>query len=251
MKKKCPIVNVIIVVLMFAGWSHKSESGPSVQTLDKVSGVCGYPDVTILQATEVELAGACRSVNKIVNLFDLHEIKSNPKMILTFKDSVTLLDGEGKPYSLFGYFDSDTNEVMMTHFHASRNFNERKPWGFKWNSQMAESFLLHEVAHLLTIQYLGVREKEISRTWHEAIAYYIQLHLMGPELRDLILKSVSVKDADIFQHPAHVYSMVFRADPEYFAVLAYLSIERWGGMKFLKEVFDGKVQGVADDGFGF
>jgi hypothetical protein len=53
----------------------------------------------------------------------------------------------------------------------------------------------------------------------------------------------------VFEHPAHVYAMLYRADPEAFAVKAHQTIGKMGGMPFLKNLFDGKVKGAQDHGW--
>lgn len=215
------------------------------------NGACGFPDVRLIGATADERESTCDAVTKISALFATVGIATHPKMILTFKDNVTLpvSSPKEKPTSVYGYFDSDTNEIFMTHFAAKRQKQNRKPWGFEWNDELAASFLLHEISHLMTIQYMGDREKSISHTWHEAVAYSIQFELMSPTLRTAITEKVGLAETDVFEHPAHVYAMVYRADPEVFAVKAYNSIRKMGGMPFLKNLFDGKVQGAQDHGW--
>lgn len=195
---------------------------------------CGISSVTIEGAKPTEEKAACDSIGKLTAYFQSLGIKTDvPSIHFYFKPQVLL---PGTDISVHGYFDTDDNSIHMTHFEGQA---ERMPWGFAWSEAMASSFLLHEVAHLYAISYMGDGFRKLDRHWHEFLAYSLQIELMDPELQGRLLQFSG--GAKAFDAPADVTSLHYEMDPDRYALRAFLSSRKWGGEAFLKNLLDRKI----------
>lgn len=197
-------------------------------------GACGYESVTIKGAKAAEERAACDSIEKLSSYFRALGIETAaPTINFHFKPEVIL---PGTDIRVHGYFNTDDNSIHMTHFEGQAM---RMPWGFAWSEAMASSFLLHEVAHLYAISYMGDNFRALQRHWHEFLAYSLQVELMEPELKGRLLQFNG--GAKAFDTPVNVSSMHYEMDPEGYALRAYLSTEKWGGKDFVKKLLDRKI----------
>lgn len=195
---------------------------------------CGYPSVTIEGAKPAEEKAACASIEKLTAYFRFLGIEAAaPTINFHFKPQVLL---PGTDISVHGYFDTDDSSIHMTHFDGQA---ERMPWGFAWSEAMASSFLLHEVAHLFAISYMGNDFRKLERHWHEFLAYSLQIELMDPELKGRLLQFNG--GATAFEKPADVTSLHYEMDPDRYALRAYFSSEKWGGKAFVKDLLNRKI----------
>lgn len=195
---------------------------------------CGYNGVVIEGAKPAEEKAACASVERLTTYFRSLGIEAaEPTIHFYFKPQVLL---PGTDISVHGYFDTDDNSIHMTHFDGQA---ERMPWGFAWSEAMASSFLLHEVAHLFAISYMGNDFRKLERHWHEFLAYSLQIELMEPELKSRLLQFSG--DAKAFEKAADVSSLHYEMDPDRYALRAFLSSRKWGGDSFLKNLLDRKI----------
>jgi hypothetical protein len=195
---------------------------------------CGHSSVTIEGAKPTEEKAACASIEKLTSYFRSLGIEASaPTIHFYFKPRVLL---PGTEISVHGYFNTDDNSIHMTHFDGQA---ERMPWGFVWNEQMASSFLLHEVAHLYAISYMGDDFRKLDRHWHEFLAYALQIELMESELKGRLLQFNG--GAKAFEKPADVSSLHYEMDPDKYALRAYLSTQNWGSQAFLKNLLDRKI----------
>jgi hypothetical protein len=198
------------------------------------AAACGYASVIIEGAKPAEEKAACASIEKLTNYFITLGIRSpDPTIHFHFKPQVVL---PGTDVRVHGYFDTDDNSIHMTHFDGQA---DRMPWGFVWSEAMASSFLLHEVAHLYAISYMGDNFRKLERHWHEFFAYSLQVELMDPDLKARLLQFSG--GAKAFDTPTKVTAMYYEMDPESYALRAYLSSREWGGENFLKNLLDRKI----------
>lgn len=191
----------------------------------------------IVGATPQEAEAAQTSLARIVSYFKSIGADVDPSFKIIFKDEVLL---PGSDTSVYGYFDTDTEEIHVLHFKSPKQA-DRKPWKQEWNDELAESFLLHEMAHLVAISYMGENFKRLSHAWHEAIAYTVQIQMMSPSLRSAI--AASIERPQPYTDMDMVSTTRYGFDPEEFGYRASLSIPLWGGDAFVKRLLDGEVAG--------
>lgn len=196
--------------------------------------------LTIDGATEIETAQTKIAYKKLVDYFLKLGITISPKIKVVFEDEVFTVDAEGQRTQVYGYFDTDKEEIHLMHF-KSEGQSGRFVWRIDWSDEMASSFLLHELAHLMTVSALGHDFKKLNRAWHEWIAYSIQFELMPVKLRGEILKKFPAAESSFFENFQSVNVMNYGFDPETFAVRSWRSYRHWGGIKFLKLLLNGKV----------
>lgn len=196
---------------------------------------CGYEQLRINGGSKVEKAAACEAIGKIVTFFDSIGVRVHPKFELNFSEKLSH-PKTGDP--LFGYFDSDTGQIFMLTFNAEAQKN-RKAFLAPWSDQLAKSFLIHEMAHMAIVGYMGEKAKEITPYWHEAMAYSIQIETMDKDLQDQVL--LNYRDMPAFDSMISVNGINYGVDPHAFAIQVYKALDTWGGGSFIKDVMDGKV----------
>lgn len=202
---------------------------------------CGHTNVTITGATAYEQETSCMGLEKLLSYFQSMGIKKEPQLHLIFQDEVYLPGGMfGEKVQVHGYFDTDTNEIYMTHLEA-KSEQQRRPWNQEWTKAMSSSMLWHEMTHLLAINYMGKDFKRLNHAWHELIAYSVQFELMDASLRKQILAQ---KEYQPFTDVSEVSSELYEMNPEVFAIISYLSVQKWGGSSFLKRLLDNQVKGI-------
>lgn len=192
----------------------------------------------IVDATPLETAAARTSLDRIVNYFKSIGANVDPSFKVIFKDEVLL---PGSDTSVFGYFDTDTKEIHILHFESPQQ-SDRRPWQQAWNNEIAESFLVHEMTHMVATSYMGDDFKRISHAWHEALAYTVQFQMMSPSLREAI--AAASERPQPFSGQDMINSFIYEADPDAFGYRASLSIPIWGGDAFLKKLMDGEIAGT-------
>lgn len=204
---------------------------------------CNFPNVTIEGQDVIELETTCSAIESLQEAFRSQGAVIEPKVRVVFENEVlTPPNAMGEQYKVFGYFDTDTLELHMTKFQSPMQ-NGRVVWGVAWNKELARSFLVHELSHLLAISYMGEGFKKIAPMWHEAIAYYLQLQLMDEKIRREILEGEGAGFA-AYQSTQEVDVAIYQMNPEAFAIKMFKSIHNWGGLEFIKRVMDGAVPGT-------
>lgn len=210
---------------------------------------CGFSGVSIHGSLPIEAASSCSALKQVHELFAQLGLAFEPEVKLQFQDEVylPLSATGGEKVRVHGYFDSSSFQIFQTHFQSEHQQRTRKPWGLAWNNELAYSFVLHEISHLAAMKYLrsiARSEKKISSAWHEAIAYAIQFELMDSKLRSQIIARYPSLASDLFPDPSYFSPIIYRADPDEYAVKVYLTIQKWGGISFIKGVLNGTVSGV-------
>lgn len=208
-----------------------------------------HPQLRIEGGTDLEVQETCRSFKKITAFFAEMGIKTDDNLTLHFKD-IVYLPGENENTEnrtpVYGYFDTDTREIHLMHF-ASPDQEHRSAWGLTWTHELASSFLLHEMTHLVVTSYLGADFKRLARPWHEAIAYAVQLELMPVALQKEVLSGQKDLVADPFTDVRSVNIMSYAVDPDAFAVRVFAAIKKWGGREFIKKLLDNQIPGTEEE----
>jgi hypothetical protein len=131
------------------------------------------------------------------------------------------------------------------HFNARRSqivafrTSDARPWEQQWSTSLAGSFLRHELVHMAVWQ-IGAREGTFFRPeWHEFIAYAIQLDLMDPDLREVIL--ATHPRLKPFDDLLQINEFTSRMDPELFALAAYSTYRDRGGERFVRELLRAEI----------
>lgn len=209
----------------------------------------GQPQLRIEGGTPLEVQETCRSFQKITALFAGMGIKADDKLTLFFKD-VVYLPGENESTEnrtpVYGYFDTDTREIHLMHFQSPAQ-ESRSAWGLAWTNELASSFLLHEMTHLVVTSFLGADFKRLARPWHEALAYAVQLELMPVALQKEVLSAQKDLVADPFTEVRSINFMSYAVDPDSFAIRAFAAIQKWGGRDFIKKVLDNQIPGTEEE----
>lgn len=183
----------------------------------------------------MEAEVTCNSLKRVVAVFDQMGVAFHAPFKVIFFESLYY---PGTDIPLFGSFDTNTNEIHMLSFRSSQQ-RGRTAWGLPWNDQLAESFLIHEMAHLVAITSMGSDYKRLAPVWHEFIAYTVQFQLMPEDLRKQILSRAHLQEP--YENHWGVNFDIYLMNPDLFAIRSYLSAEEWGSGEFLKKLMDGLV----------
>ncbi len=208
-----------------------------------------HPQLHIEGGTSFEIQETCRSFEKIATFFARMGIQADDKLTLHFKD-IVYLPGENESTenrtAVYGYFDTDTREIHLMHFQSPAQ-ESRSAWGLAWTNDLASSFLLHEMTHLVVTSFLGADFKRLARPWHEALAYAVQLELMPVALQKEVLSAQKDLVADPFTEVRSINFMSYAVDPDSFAIRAFIAIQKWGGRDFIKKVLDNQIPGTEEE----
>ena len=191
------------------------------------SGDCGHRKVSVTYQTSIELDAACGALTKIVEYFRRMGFAITPNISLRF------VDHSPERFSTHGYFDGSQSQIVV--YRTSNG----SPWALPWSSELAASFLCHEVVHMALWQIVNGDRKRLQREWHEFIAYAIQLDLMEPRLlSELLTTHAHVGPFDDFMQ---VNELTYHMDPEVFAIAAYRTYLGKGGMEFVRQLLSGEI----------
>jgi len=200
---------------------------------------CGFARVSI-SGTAEELADACQALDEVLDYFRKIGFRPDPEVSVSFQDQVyidmyphtydpTSRESVGKN-EVSGCYDFRRRELQITSGRRAIK-RERRPWSIAWDQSIAYSILQHELAHAVVANLLGREYQKFAKAWHEFIAYAVQFDLMDRTLKSKVL--ANYPDAKPFQFPENVNAIVYAADPDEFAVSAYLFAEANGGPHFI------------------
>lgn len=208
---------------------------------------CGHAGLSVTGTAE-EVADACQALDQVLAYFKKIGFQPDPEISISFRDRVYVdmyphaYGPEGKEpvgrSEVSGFYDSRRKELQIAS--ARREIRrERRPWGIEWGQPIAYSILQHELAHAIVAGRLGNEYQKLGKSWHEFIAYAVQFDLMDRELKSAVL--ANYPDAQPFPFPDSVNSIVYGADPDAFAVSAYLYAEANGGSTFIRQILAKEV----------
>lgn len=172
---------------------------------------CLRSGVTVVYGHPAELDMACRAVSDVVEYFGNIGFKVTLRGALRFVDRGT--DRFADHGSAHGYFDVQRSQVVVY------RTSEVSPWGLPWTSQLARSFLRHELVHMAIWEIIDGDRGRLRREWHEFIAHAVQLDLMEPQSREKVL--VAQPQVGLFEHLTQVNEFTSGMNSDGFAAAAY------------------------------
>jgi len=199
---------------------------------------CGRSGITVVGNPE-EHDDACASLDEILQYFARGDLSVELKLTIRFEQSVYLQRGAGsapvsagaEPIPVSGFYHVARQEIRMTSS-TSPWSQRRRPWNLPWDRTLSRSILTHEIAHAIIYQLLASNHAKLPGAWHEALAYAVQIELMPPNLRERIL--AQYPDQQAFLSTLHINDVVYGVDPDGFAISAYKTYVRNGGIDFMK-----------------
>lgn len=203
---------------------------------------CGYEGVSI-EGTSIELERSCAALDQVLAAFKAMDVRVEPSFRLLFKEKV-FIDLVDDPMALTeargavqvsAFFDDRHKRIEMTSFDSPRE--GRHPWGIEWRTELKDSILHHELAHMATSVALGNNYANLGKAWHEFIAFAVEFEVMDPSLRQQVL--INNPDVDPFTSDTEVNEFIYGFDPDQFGLRAYLTARANGGMEFIGRILAG------------
>lgn len=195
-------------------------------------GSCKPHEIAVDYEDASELAAACRAVSDVVGYFAGIGFQVPTKVAVRYANRA---GNESKAHSpAHGLFDPQRSQIVINRTSTAT------PWGQPWSLTLAASFLRHEIVHSAIWDILKGNPKQLRPEWHEFIAYAIQLDLMDPELRQLVLAAHpgAGAAADLSEINEFSYGM----NPETFAVVAYRTYLQRGAAAFVRQLLKGEIK---------
>ena len=196
----------------------------------RTDSTCGYRKIKVSYSRQAELAMSCKAISEVAAYFQSIGLSFEPKGTLTFELNVVENSSRIPVGLTHGYYDSRESNVVMT------SSLESRPWGLRWTSELAASFLRHELVHLAVRRILGDAYMQLRPEWHEFIAYSVQFELMSPSLRDSILSEHS--DVMEFESLAGVNEFTSRMDPAIFSIASYKTYRKNGSEELVRRLLE-------------
>lgn len=190
-------------------------------------GDCGHQQASVIYQKPSELDAACDALARIIEYFRRMGFDITPNISFRF------VDHSSERFATHGYFDGPESRIVV--YRTSNG----SPWGLPWSSDMAASFLCHEVVHMALWQIVNGDRERLRGEWHEFIAYAIQLDFMESRLLSEILTTHA--HVRPFDGLMQVNELTYHMDPEVFAVAAYRTYLVRGGMKFVRQLLSGEI----------
>lgn len=190
---------------------------------------CIHTMVSYTGTTNTE--SICKSVNKVTSYFDDLGYSTVPHINIKFLEKVysTFLNQDNSKQSriqVFAEADANNFSITSTDFESPSRYH-RDVFGMEFNSKVASSILSHEIVHLQVAHILGDNYNKLTRSWHENLAYSVQIHLMPTQMRNKILKNI---EAWIPQNDMQVHALSYGKQPDAFAVGSYEYALQKGGV---------------------
>jgi hypothetical protein len=202
---------------------------------------CGH-DLVAVAGDEEEIAAACVALDGVLDYFAAAGFAVEPVVTISFQDEVWYdLDAStGRRVKVSGCFDMRRAMIEITRWNIEPA-TERRPWGVEWGKPIVASILQHELVHMATIAVLGDQQHmRLGGAWHEFVAYAVQFELMEPSMRERILAGHPTVTP--FESPWAANEMTYAAEPDNFGLRAYLYAQERGGMAFIKEILESRVE---------
>ena len=191
---------------------------------------CGQSGVEVVYKRPAELSLACEALANILMYFRRIGFEFEPRFSVKFAEP-KLKPAEG----IVSYGHADVRSSIVVVYSSTH----RRPWGLPWSTELADSFLRHELAHIAVWQMLGAEAHRLPREWHEFIAYAIQLDLMDSKLRAEALANFA--DVQAAADLSAINEFTHGMNPDGFAVTAYLTYRERGGENFVRALLRGDL----------
>ena len=209
-----------LVVAAYGAASAASDAPPS----------CSHRGVEVVHERPADLALACEALADVLAYFRRIGFGFEPRFTVKFAEP-RLKPPEG----IVSYGHADVRSSIVVVYSSTH----RRPWGLPWSTELAASFLRHELAHIAAWQILGREARELRREWHEFIAYAIQLDLMHWKLRAAVL--ANFPDVQAVADLSAVNEFTYGMDPDVFAVTAYLTYRERGAENLVRALLRGEL----------
>jgi len=195
----------------------------------QTTGSCGFQDLVVSAADPAQAADVCAAIAEVQAFLAAIGFSFEPSLTVIFR---TNIDAEAGERHAHGFYNPALRKAVLY-------ARERaKPWGEPW-SEIAGSFLRHELVHAAVVQIISARKLNLQPEWHEFIAYAIQFELMAPTLRDRIVDRYTHVEPvrTLTEINPFTYGM---ADPAGFAVMAFKTYRVFGERELIRRLLAGE-----------
>ena len=201
---------ILVISLLAAGLLQGS---PAAVARARTNSTCGHRAFKVSHFQKAELVMSCRALAEVIAYFQSIGFKFEPRGSLTFRQNVIDVSGRIPVGGTRGFYDERASKIVI--FRSAKS----RPWGLRWNSELAASFLRHELVHMAVRLILGDDYTRLRPEWHEFIAYSVQFELMSPALRESVLS----KHSDIMEFASleGINEFTSRMDPTIFSIASY------------------------------
>lgn len=138
-----------------------------------------------------------------------------------------------------GLYDADKDHIeMVTLEHARFHCNEKPPFDVQMDTELYESFVIHEVAHAIAEQ--NFNSTPASLIVHEYLAYVTQFSAMDIAAQRNILQQYNVS---AFSGIGDMSLTYYQMDPNKFAVKAFRHFQSLRDKsRFIQELLSGAIK---------
>ena len=155
--------------------------------------------------------------------------------------TIHLNEGFGKSSQqrlYLGIYEQRLKEIHILSYEYCKRFVKGECFcGLKLSRELHTSFIVHEIAHALTVNYLDNETGRIAAA--EYIAYTTQLSLISDNLRQKILRHITNEG---FCNEGEITSLFHDLNPSVFAVKAYKHFIRpENGKRFYNKLITGQA----------
>ena len=200
----------------------------------QADSTCGYLNITVSHSRQAELTMTCQALADVAAYFRDIDLWFEPNVSLMFSEKATEVSGQAPVGRSHGFFDERESTIVMMRSSGSH------PWGLRWNSELAASFLRHELVHMAVRLILGDDQKKLRPEWHEFIAYSVQLELMSQSLRASILAKHS--DVMAFASLSGINEFTYRMDPAIFSIASFKTYRENGSKQLVRRLLRFELQ---------
>ena len=150
------------------------------------------------------------------------------------------------PVAAFGCFDVNNREIRLVSIQACRRIAENiRPYALLPLGDLYESLAVHEIAHQFFQHHL--KQRRVTTSAHEYVAYAMQLSSMARKVRSQFLKSFR-RDAP--SELSMFVDLLLYMSPAYFAALAYDHYSAPGnGCRILMGLVNGTIEFPSSEEF--
>lgn len=216
------------LVVCLASQSSSEANPPAQHT--KSSAACGFAEVSIEGDVE-EAALACGSLARVVSYFAEAGFELVPRVTISFVEEIGDMPWPHPPH---GYFDLKRAKIVIARRAVDRW------WGLAEADELLGS-LHHEMSHMAVAAILREDFDRLPRSWHEFIAYWVQLDLLEKEVRQEVLSRYADMAGFSAVNEVNDFLVEF-LPPERLALMSYKAYRRWGGQEFLGRLLRFEVE---------
>jgi hypothetical protein len=189
-------------------------------------------DTQITATGDFNVSDVCEAVDRVTNYFEGLGYETLPAASINFEEQVfatftsKLDETKQEKIQVFAQANAETMAVSMTSFNSPSELH-RESFGIPFNPEFASSILSHEIVHLQVSHILGEDYRKLTRSWHEFLAYSVQIHLMSDELRENVFSNV---DEWVPASDMQVHALSYGRQPDAFAAGTYVYAMENGGL---------------------